>query len=241
MIAAIGLEGGLARGWRSESDPVQRIGEWAIDALIYGHKTTKDPLVQAFFTTASADVRGDSLGSIAWSFFRAEKVDDAIRDRFAALWDERVQHVKDHPEDHKELKGFYWCAKGGKFDVEWWLPRLHEALEIEPAIAAERLMVGKELAQASLVDPATALAVLKLLLEARDEGEMISFDLTRHAIPVVIANAMSTDDINLKVAAEAYMNELGAKGNLQLEAEVKAVREGGIGSSDVTRHGRDSE
>ena len=29
------------------------------------------------------------------------------------------------------------------------------------------------------------------------------------------------------------MNELGAKGNLQLEAEVKAVREGRIGSSDL--------
>ncbi|MGB3185210.1 MAG: hypothetical protein WBG36_13980 [Ornithinimicrobium sp.] len=233
MIAAIGLEGELARGWRSESDPVQRIGKWAIDALIYGHKTAKDPLVQAFFTTASADVRGDALSSTAWSFFRAEKVDDAIRDRFAALWDERLQHVRDHPEDHKELKGFYWCAKGGKFDVEWWLPRLQEALEIEPAIAAERLMIGKELAQASLVDPATALAVLKLLLEARDEGGMVSFDLTRHAVPVVIANAMSTDDPGLKVAAEVYMNELGAKGNLQLEAEVKAVREGRIRFSDV--------
>ena len=92
-------------------------------------------------------------------------------------------------------------------------PRLQEALEIEPAIATERYMIGKELAQASSVDPATALAVLKLLLEGRDEGGMVSFDLTRHAVPVVIANAMSTDDSDLKAAAEAYMNELGARGN----------------------------
>lgn len=233
MIAAIGFEGELARGWRSESDPVQQIGEWTIDALIFGHKTAEDPLVQTFFTTASAESRGGSLASIAWSFFRADKVDDPIRDRFAALWDERVQHVKDHPEDHGELKGFYWCAKGGKFDVEWWLPRLQEALEIEPAIALEGYMIGKELAQASSVDPATALAVLKLLLEGRDEGGMVSFDLTRNAVPVVIANAMSADDSDLKVAAEAYMNELGAKGNLQLEAEVKAVLEGHVGADDV--------
>lgn len=233
MMAAIGLEDQLAQGWRNNSEPVQRIGEWAINALIYGHKTADDPLVQAFFTTASADVRGDSLGSIAWSFFRAKEVDDAIRDRFGALWDERLQHVKDHPEDHRELKGFYWCAKSGRFDPEWWLPRLRQALEIEPSIAAERLMIGKELARASLIDPANALAVLKLLLEGRDEGGMVSFDLTRHAVPVVIASAMSTEDDGLVVAAEAYMNELGAKGHLQLEAEVKAVREGRVDASDV--------
>jgi len=94
-------------------------------------------------------------------------------------------------------------------------------------------MIGKELAQASSVDPATALAVLKLLLEGRDEGGMVSFDLTRNAVPVVIANAMSADDSDLKVAAEAYMNELGAKGNLQLEAQVKAVLEGHVGADDV--------
>lgn len=228
MIGAITLEGRLSTGWRSSSDPVKQIGEWVIDALIYGHKTAEDPLVEAFFTAASADVRGASLGSVAWAFFRAEEVDDAIRDRFGALWDERIQHVKDHPEDHQELKGFYWCAKGDKFRVEWWLPRLHEALKIDPSIAGERLMIGKQLAQASSIDPTTALPVLKLLLDGRADGGAASFDLTRHAVPVVIANAMSTGDVDLTAAAEEYMNELGAKGYLQLEAEVKAIRDGRV-------------
>ncbi|WP_174534390.1 hypothetical protein [Micromonospora chalcea] len=233
MIAAIDVGDALVRGWRSESNPVQRVGEWAVDALIFGHKTVDDPVVQAFFTTADTKIRGEALGAIAWSFFDASRVDDEIRDRFGDLWDERFQHVRDHPEDHEELIGFYWIAKSDKFPVQWWLPRLREALELEPAIATERYMIGKDLAQASTVDPATAFAVLKLLLDRRDEGGTASFDLTRNAVPVVIANAMTAGDPVLKSAAEAYMNNLGAKGNLELEAEVKAVLDGAVTIADI--------
>jgi hypothetical protein len=233
MIAAIDVGDAIVRGWRSESNPVQRVGEWAVSAVIYGHKTTDDPVVHAFFTTVDAKMRGDALGAIAWSFFHASHVDDEIRDRFGNLWDERFQHVKDHLEDHEELLGFYWIARGDKFPIQWWLPRLREALELEPAIATERYMIGKDLAKASTTDPATAFAVLKLLLDERDAGGMVSYDLARHAAPVVIANAMRAGDTALKSAAEAYMNDLGAKGNLQLEADVKAVLDGAVTIADI--------
>ncbi|MEU1808419.1 hypothetical protein [Micromonospora aurantiaca (nom. illeg.)] len=233
MIAAIDIGDAIACGWRSESNPVQRLGEWTVNALIYGHKTADDPLFHAFFTTADAEIRGAALGAIAWSFLHANHVEDEIRDRFGDLWDERFQHVKDHPEDHEELKGFYWIAKGDKFPVQWWLPRLKEALELEPAIATERYMIGKNLAQASTVDPATALAVLKLLLEGRGAASVASYDLMRKAVPVVLANAMTRGDTALKSAAETYMNDLGAKGNLQLEVEVKSVLDGAVTIADI--------
>ena len=223
MIAALSVGDDLVSGWRTQSKPVEQIGEWVIDALIYGHQSMDDPLAAAFFTIASAHARGKAIGTIAWSFFRAEHVDDAIRDRFAQLWDERIKHVKDHPEDHEELKGFCWCARGNKFPTEWWLPRMQEALELEPGIASERYMIGKELAAASAEDPKHAFAVLRLLLEARDATGLVSHNLTLHAVPVVIANAISARDKDLKRAAEGYMNELGARGNLELEAQVRAV------------------
>ena len=91
-------------------------------------------------------------------------------------------------------------------------------------------MIGKNLAQASTVDPATAFAVF---LDGRDESGMVSHDLTRNAVPVVIANALTVRDTALKSAAEAYMNDLGAKGNLQLEAEVKAVLDGAVTIADI--------
>lgn len=234
MLASIDVGESLVAGWKGESDPLPRIGEWAVDALIFGHITSDDPVFQAFFTLTSPEVRGDALGKIAWSFFHATTVDDAIRDRFGELWDNRIRHVREHPEDSRELEGIYWLAKSDSFAPEWWLPRLRDALELEPGIATERYMIGKELAQASTVDPAAALAVLKLLLGGRGEGGgLVAFDLSRHAIPMIIANAMRSGDEQLKYDAEAYMNDLGAQGNLALEDQVQAVLENKVGMDDV--------
>ena len=191
MRAAIEVGDDIVSGWRSDSDPLQRIGEWVIDAIVFGHATFEDPVATAFFAKTSATVRGGAIGKIAWSFFRAEKVDDAIRDRFATFLDQRIAHVHDHPEDSAELTGLYWIAKGEKFPAEFWLPRLRQALELEPTIATERYMIGAELAKGSLVDPHNAFAVLRMLLAGRSEVAMVAVDLSRHAVPMVIANAMS--------------------------------------------------
>jgi len=233
MLAAIDVGELLVAGWKSESDPLPRIGEWAINALVLGHVTIDDPVFQAFFALTSPAVRGDALGKIAWSFFHAKTVEEAVRDRFGELWDGRILHVREHPDDSQELGGIYWLAKSEAFSAEWWLPSLRDALELEPTIATERYMIGKELAQASSAHATNALAVLKLLLNGCAEGGRGSFDLSRNAIPFVIANAIRSGDDELKCDAEAYMNELGAKGNLGLEAEVLAVIEGKVGMDDV--------
>ncbi len=87
-----------------------------------------------------------------------------------------------------------------------------EALEIDVSIATERYMIGRELAQASAVDPVAALRVLKLLLSGREQSGMVSYDLTRHAVPVVLAAAMQSQDPVVAGEAEAYMHELGRRG-----------------------------
>ncbi|VXB05344.1 hypothetical protein [Citricoccus sp. K5] len=225
LAAAIEIGDNLVSGWRTDSDPLQRIGEWATNAIVFGHKTIDDPVANAFFTKTPATVRGEAIGKIAWSFFHAENVDDVIRDRFAKFLDDRIAHVAAHPEDGAELTGLHWIAKGGKFSTEWWLLRLRRALELNPDIATERHMIGAELGKASSVDPGNALAVLQLLLAGRDEDGMASFDLTRHAVPRVISNALQSGDDDLRQEADRYMNELGAKGNLGLEAEVLAILE----------------
>ena len=233
LRAAIEVGDDLVSGWRTDSDPLQRIGEWVIDAIVFGHKTIEDPVAHAFFTTTPATVRGEAIGKIAWSFFHAENVDDVIRDRFARFLDDRIAHVTAHPEDSAELTGLYWIAKGGKFPAEWWLPRLRQALELEPGIATERYMIGTDLAKASSVDPRNALAVLQMLLAARDEGGMVSFDLPRNAVPMVIASALRSGDHDLRQEADRYMNELGARGNLGLEAEVHAILEGKVTAENL--------
>jgi hypothetical protein len=233
MIAAISLGEALKSGWRTQSDPLQRIGEWVIGAIIYGQKTLEDPVASAFFSTAPAKVRGGAIGHIAWSFMHAQSVDDAIRDRFADLWDARVAHVRSNPEDRDELNGFFWFVKSKRFVTEWWLPRLKEAAELSPALASERYMIGKELASSADVDPGLALDVLKLLLGGLNDAGMTAHDLALNAVPMVIARAIASEDAELSRDALAYMNQLGEQGNVALEAEVQKVLSGGITQTDV--------
>ncbi|MGQ0432841.1 MAG: hypothetical protein ACT452_10610 [Microthrixaceae bacterium] len=235
MITAIESTEPIVAGWDTHTDPLRRIGEWVIDAIIRGHKTIDDPVAHKFFAAAPAKVRGEAIGHVAWGFMHAEVVDDAIRDRFAELWDERVAHVRDHPADNEELSGFYWFVRSRKFSVEWWLPRLKEAAELNPSLSTERYMIGKDVAEASNTDPRGAFDVLKLLLEGRDEAGMVAYGLTRNAVPMVIARAITSDDEALKEDATVYMNRLGEKGYLSLDDEVRKVIEGEITQMDVDR------
>jgi hypothetical protein len=72
-----------------------------------------------------------------------------------------------------------------------------------------------------------------MLLAGREEGRTVSFDLARNAVPMVIANALLSGDDDLQREADRYMNELGAKGNLDLEAEVQAILEGKVTVKDL--------
>ena len=224
MIAAIDSDEPIISGWDNHTDPLRRIGEWVIDALIRGHVTIDDPVATKFFRDAPAKVRGEAIGHVAWNFMHATIVDDEIRDRFAELWDLRVVHVRARPEDHEELSGFFWFVRSHKFEVSWWLPRLKEAAELDPGVSSECHMISDEIAESAEIDPRTALDVLRLILDGRDDAGRVSYMLERKAVPRVIARAIDSGDESLKQDAIAFMNFLGEKGNLSLEAAVDSVR-----------------
>lgn len=234
MVAAIRSPEPLIAGWQGQSEPMQRIGEWVVDSIIRGHKTPEDVVSQAFFSAAEPKVRGAAVGRIAWSFMHAESVDDDIRDRFADLWDARVRHVRDQPADKHELNEFYWFVRSEKFEIAWWLPRLREAIELNPDLAGERFMLGKHVAGSADVDPRGALEATKALLRNREGLGMPAWDLTRNAVPMVIARAMISGDEQLKRDAVVFMNELGEHGNQNLEKEVREVLDGKTTQDDVS-------
>lgn len=225
MIGAIRVENPLVAGWRAQSSPLVRIGEWVINAIVLGHKDLKDPVAHAFFTTAQAKVRGEAIGRIAWAFMHAQRVDDAVRDRLAKLWDMRVEHVRAHPDDREELSEFFWFVKSGKFDATWWLPRLKDAIELNFQLTHSQ-MIGNEIKAAASIDPRGALDALGLLLKESDDKRFDSYDLARNAVPFVLAKAISSEDIGLKNEALALMNQLGERGHLGLESEVNEILKG---------------
>lgn len=232
LLAALALGNEVRAGWGTAAEAQARIGQWAISGLIYEDIEPDDPLVMAFFNGADAQVRGAAMSNVAWSFAQTKSVDAGIAARFGQLWDERIAHVRESPGDAAELRGIFWLVKSVAYDAPWWLPRLREALEFESDIKADRYLLGRELAQASVVDPENSLAVLELLLESVDGG-MLEYDLSRHAVPIVIANALQSASESVARAGRSYMNVLGARGYLSLESEVRDVVSGVITPDQV--------
>lgn len=233
MLGAIRCPEPIIEGWQSKKDPLLKIGEWVVLALILGHQTSNDPVPREYFVVASPQTRGQALGQIAWSLLHNEALDETIRDRFADLWDERIAHVRRQPGDAAELDQFHWVVRSHKFPADWWLPRLREALMLDPHLAAEKYMIGKEIAEAAAGNPGEAFAVLQLLVEGRDEAGVTSHDLNRNTVPVVLAAAIDSGDDALRHESVTYMNTLGERGYISLEREVERVQKGEVGVGDV--------
>lgn len=224
MLAALRQTEPITAGWKTQSSPTERIGEWVVEGIIRGHVEPDDRLRAEFFSTSTPAARGAALGHVAWTFMHAEVVDDVFRARLADLWDERVAHVRSHLEDHDELAQFHWFVKSGKFPPSWWLPRLKDAAELSLGVRGERYFIGDELAAASGVDPAMALEVLEILVQGKDDSNLATYDLNRAATPTVIAAALDSGDEKIVARALALMNRLGEQGSLDLEGRVNEVR-----------------
>lgn len=234
ILGALALTSPIADGWQHHnSTPTRRIGEWAVKALIYGHTDWADPVVVAYFGRVGPRDRGAALGHVAWEFMHAKEVDDSIRDRFADVWDSRIEHVEANPSDSAELREFYWVVRSGKFETEWWLPRLRRALELDSELATERYMIGKDIAKAADVDPRAAFEVTKLLIGSRRNQGMTLHELSQNAVPMVIARALAAGDDQLQADATVLMNELGEAGHFDLARQVQAVLDGAITQDDV--------
>lgn len=222
MIAAIDSAEEIAIGWGNDVSPQQRIGQWVIAAIIRGHIGEDDPLRTEFYTRADPETRGYAIGHTAWSFMHAEVVDDVIRDRLADLWDERVRHVKAHPEDEAELKDFYWFIRSETFPAAWWLPRLVEALTLDRELDTHG-MIGEQLAAAADELPRVALDALTMLLAPAETPDRDNYDLRTHSLAPVIAAALKTSDPQLQADARSLMNNMGERGEIDLERRVEAI------------------
>jgi hypothetical protein len=203
-----------------------RIGEWIINAIIRGDIDESDDLRHMFYETVPPDVRGEAIGRVAWSFAHVDVVDDAIRDRLGALWDERVRHVEVNSSDKAELKDFCWFVRSGRFNHDWWLPRLKRVLKLYPEFDTQG-MIGEQIAQAALTMPGDALDLLITLLEPENLTSHDTLLLRIQALAPVIAAALDTGDQGLMKTATDFMNEMGARGEIDLDRRVAALR-GGI-------------
>jgi hypothetical protein len=224
LMAAIPLGAEIKVGWGGLRSTEQLIGEWIIVVYTRQQIEIDDPLMIEFFTGPSIEVRGAALGHVAWNFMHSGSVPDDIRDRLGTLWDSRVAHVRDNSDDAGELADFYWLVRSEKFEAEWWLPRLLEAIQLHGALKTHG-MIGDQLAQAAQSNPRAVFDVLAALIRGRQEdfpGE--NYDLTENAVPLALAAALDSRDASLEVEARVFMDELGEAGHTNLENRVNALR-----------------
>ena len=213
----------LVVGWGGMRAPDQLVGDWIVNTRNTGGIKLDDPLVALFFAKANAEVRGDVLGHVGWTLMHATVVGEEVRTRVENLWDARVAHVRDHPEDAQELKDFYWYVRSGKFPVEWWLPRLLEAAELAKPLST-RGMIGEQIAEASTRLPSLALDVVSTLLASDDDDQLDGYDLLERAVPQTLASALDSGDAELAAKASRLMDTLGTRGYIDLESRVLALR-----------------
>lgn len=212
----------LNTGWKGRSEPAQLIGNWIVHAFIWGHVAYDDPIVQSFFESSTAENTGDVIGHIAWAFIQAKTVDADVAKKLGELWDLRVLHVKDHPEDSAELSDFYWFIRSNRYDPEWWLPRLIEAAQLHDDLNTHG-MIGEILASAAKDYPHDALKAISLLLDGKPDVDMLKYDLNEHAAPEIIAICLASGDPELINDAKKFMNDLGSWGYIDLEDRVNRI------------------
>lgn len=223
VLAAMKLDGPMAVGWHGLRPPHQLIGEWIITTHIRGQLDEQDALMLTFFSDEPADVRGDAIGHIAWEFMHADTVDDDIRGRLEALWDSRVKHVREYPDDRAELKDFYWFIRSRKFEVGWWVPRLVEAATLNPDLGTHG-MIGEDLAAAAEDYSSEVLeAVIALTMPAGRLVEPTSYDLMTYAVPAAIAWALASDDPALQSKGRRFMNTLAEHDYINIQNDVEAI------------------
>lgn len=182
--------------------------------------------LSALFEFGDTALMRNALGHLGWQLRHSQgDVPDTVLARFRDLWNWRQQQVEAGAAERRELLDFYWWVTSGRFDAEWWLPRLLLVAQ-DPEFDTHQ-MLGESLAQAAPDYPAETLDVFVALHE--NGQTLASYDLLEHA-PAILAPAMASSDAELSRRAAALADQMGREGFVDLMDRITAllgqVREG---------------
>jgi hypothetical protein len=203
---------------KKSDSPLEKLGEhlttyYARDLIDLGPES---PLT-IFLQKASDEARARTMSHIGKALEDSPQVSPVVKARLKDYWASRLNAAKKAPEVFgflKEIAAFGWWVTSNKFDEEWILSNLVEALTIAKGI--ERPPdVQKYLAEASAKYPAPAIKCLNLMLKGGRktwEGPYIASheDLNR----TIITNANNSDNADARTLAQELIHLLGAMGFL---------------------------
>jgi hypothetical protein len=169
-------------------------------------------ILKAFYRRADAKLRGYAVNFIGVSLRNTkEPIPEKIAARLKELWIERVEANKGKPEDSAdELKEYGWWFASRKFDDDWSVHQLVEALRLAKLVEPDHLVVER-LVDTSRVMPLQSIQALRMMIEGdvRGWGILGWTDKAKE----IIRTARRSGDPEARRSAEDLVNLLGSRGH----------------------------
>ena len=173
-----------------------------------------DGLMEKFWTRASEPLKGYALEFIGRSLYSTkDTVPPEILMRLKNLWGKRLliaQRASDPMNHNDEMTVFGWWFVSGKFEDEWSLAQLVEALNISKKTDPEHLVV-ELLATLATTMPKQTLQCLEAIIKGdRDSfGIYIWIEQAR----IILDSAIRSGDADVAANARKLINHLGSRGH----------------------------
>jgi hypothetical protein len=199
--------------WLS-AQPEERL-VWHLMALfLRGKLDPEEPegLLAQFYDVAPDELRGDAVDFLTRHLRHPEVVvSEELLTRLRALWEIRLRSLSEVAPDHRarELGAFAELFATGKFDQQWALEQLHEAVASDGRVDLDRTVIDYLTDRASDM-PLLVVRCLEGLIEGVREDWRIF--VTRDAILKILTASAQSADGDAQRAAREVANRLVARG-----------------------------
>jgi hypothetical protein len=214
-IEAIGTP---SQNWRHLGNPDSRLAEHLMIEYWWGHIdwTRPEGLMSRFYAKADPALRGWALEFVGRSLREeSARIDVNLLERLKRLWTNRLESGRaagKGSKDSQELASFAWWFVSKRFDDEWAVDQLREALQIAGKIDFDFLVVER-LAELSPQMPAKTVECLSMIVEGDKEGWDI-LGWREHA-RTILFTAINSQDVGARDAAIDLVQRLGRRGHLE--------------------------
>ncbi|MCK4341379.1 MAG: hypothetical protein KAY37_06620 [Phycisphaerae bacterium] len=202
---------------QSENDhirgPAHRLAEHLMTYYGRGVIGVDDDLIDQFFSSAPAAIRGRAIEFVGWSLGREEgDITEEVLERFRILWETRAAAARASDADQTrdpELVAFGSWFSSGKCDLAWALAQLRDAL-MACGWSEPDHMVVKQLAEVASVDPSVSIECVAYLVDGDTQGWAIH--RWRESLRAIFGVALGSNNASLIAETRKLINRLGERG-----------------------------
>lgn len=202
--------GNHEHGWSQPQAPDYALAQHLVSFYWRGRLKQQDPIFETFYSRADGKLRGHALNFIGRSLRNtAEAIPEQIQERLKALWAKHIELAKRKPAGTaEEMKEFGWWFVSRKFDDDWSLRQLIEALRLAHRVEPDHLVVGR-LADLSGAMPLLCVEALMLMVEGDEKGWAIQGWTNKPK--EIIRTARASGNSAARKMAEELVNLLGSR------------------------------